>query len=233
VALVDEAVEKIRELIRAGLLPAGGRLPAERQLATQLSVSRNTTREAVKVLASAGVLDVRQGDGTFVTNLSPQLLLEGLGFAIDLLHERHVMQVIEVRRMLEPQAAAAAASRASGDDLNAIGDHLARMREAATRHETMIEEDIAFHSRIARASGNELLASMLDGLSGHTLRARIWRGIVDHGSTSQTLAEHQAIYDALVRRDPAIVHAAALLHVDTSEQWMRRMIAEGTAHFEG
>lgn len=231
-ALVDEAVAKIREMIRSGRLPAGGRLPPEQQLAAQLGMSRNTAREAVKVLASARVLDVRQGDGTYVTSLSPNLLLEGLGFAVDLLHERHLVEVVEVRRMLEPHATAAAANRVTDLDLEEIAEHLARMDEAASRREAMIEYDIAFHKRIAQASGNELLTSMLDALSGHTLRARVWRGIIEEGSTAQTLAEHQAIYNALVQRNPSVAYAAALLHVNTSEQWMRQFATGGEAQQE-
>lgn len=225
-ALVDDAVTKIRELIRSGVLPAGGRLPAEAQLAEQMGVSRNTMREAVKILASARILDVRQGDGTYVTSLSPNLLLEGLGFAVDLLHERHLMEVVEVRRMLEPQATAAAAERMSETDLADVAACLARMSESTTRGEIMIEDDIAFHRRIAASTGNELLTSMLDALSRHTVHARTWRGIIEVQSAAQTLAEHQAIYDALKQRNPQVALAAALMHVNTSELWMRQFHTE-------
>lgn len=222
VALVDEAVSRIRELIRSGELPAGCRLPAEQRLAAQLGISRNTAREAVKILASARVLDVRRGDGTYVTSLTPQLLLEGLGFAVDLLHERHLLEVVEVRRMLEPQAAAAAASRVSEADLEGLAEHLARMDKAASRSEAMVDHDIAFHRRIAQASGNALLTSMLDALSRHTLRALVWRGITDEPSAAQAIAEHRAIHQALVQRNPAVAYAAALVHVNTTEQRIRQ-----------
>ena len=84
-ALTDEAITKLRNMIQSGELPPGSRLPSESQLAMQLGLSRSGIREAVKVLESARVLDVRRGDGTFVTSLAPGLLLEGVGFAVELL----------------------------------------------------------------------------------------------------------------------------------------------------
>jgi GntR family transcriptional repressor for pyruvate dehydrogenase complex len=221
-ALVDDAVAQLRELIRSGGVPAGSRLPAEAQLAAQLGVSRNTTREAVKILAAARLLDVRQGDGTYVTSLSPDVLLEGFGFAVDLLQDHHLMDVIGVRRMLEPQATAAAATRMSSEELGALAGLLALMAESADRQEVMIEYDLAFHRGIVAAAGNALLTSMLDALSSQTSRARIWRGIIEEGSAAQTIAEHEAIYAALRQGDPALAYSAALMHINTSEQWLRQ-----------
>lgn len=84
-SLTDKAIEQIRELIRSGALPPGAKLPPEPDLAAQLGLSRNLAREAVKALAVARVLEVRRGDGTYVTSLQPSLLLEGLGGAVELL----------------------------------------------------------------------------------------------------------------------------------------------------
>ena len=88
----------------------------------------------------------------------------------------------------------------------------------------MIQHDLAFHRRIVAATGNETLVSILDGLSSGTLRARVWRGIIDEGASERTVLEHQAIYDALAGRDVVLAQAAALMHVNTSEQWLRTMV---------
>jgi GntR family transcriptional repressor for pyruvate dehydrogenase complex len=93
-ALPDEAIATIRSLIQAGELKPGTRLPPEQQLAARLGLSRNSMREAVRALESARVLDVRRGDGTYVTSLAPGLLLEGLGFAIDLLQDNSLLEVV-------------------------------------------------------------------------------------------------------------------------------------------
>src|SRR4051812_36391155 len=107
-SLTDRAIEQIRELIRSGALPPGSKLPPEQDLAAQLGLSRNLAREAVKALAVARVLEVRRGDGTYVTSLQPSLLLEGLGGAVDLLQGDSValQDLMEGRRLPEPGAPA-------------------------------------------------------------------------------------------------------------------------------
>lgn len=83
--LTEAAIAQMREMIASGQLALGARLPPEAELAAQLGASRNTAREAVRALVTARVLDVRRGDGTYVTSLRPELLLEGLGAAVELL----------------------------------------------------------------------------------------------------------------------------------------------------
>src|SRR5918997_158263 len=107
-SLTDEAITRIRRLIQSGQLRPGAKLPPEQQLAAQLGISRNPLREAVKALVVARVLDVRRGDGTYVTSLEPALLLEGLRLAVELLRDDSVLQLIETRRLLEPAATALA-----------------------------------------------------------------------------------------------------------------------------
>jgi len=225
VALVDEAIVKIRELIRSGQLAPGSRLPAEAQLAAELGMSRNSMREAVKVLEASKVLDVRRGDGTYVTSLSPDLLLGGLAFAVDLLDERYLLETVAVRRMLEPPATAAAASLVRPDQLAFLRTLLEYMQASISDAETMIRYDMEFHRAVVSAAGNETLTTMLESLSSATIRARIWRGMIEADAAQRTMTEHQAIYDALAAGDPAVAHAAALIHVNTSEQWLRHLIA--------
>ena len=224
-ALTDEAITKIRNLIRSGELPPGARLPPEQQLAAQMGLSRSGVREAVKVLESARVLDVRRGDGTYVTSLEPNLLLEGLGLAVELLRDDTLVQVMEVRRLLEPAATALAATRISEIELAGLAAVLERMRAAADDAEALMASDLDFHRAVTAATGNEALVSLLDGLSGRTVRARVWRGLVEAGSAVSTIAEHEAVLRALQARDPQLAQACALVHVDTSESWLRAVLA--------
>jgi len=224
VALTDEAIAKIRGLIQSGALPPGSRLPPEPQLAAQMGLSRSGVREAVKVLESARVLDVRRGDGTYVTSLAPRLLLEGLGLAVELLRDDTLLEVVEVRRMLEPVATGMAALRMSDDDLDELGRILDDMRAAADDAEKLIQVDTAFHRTVVAATGNETLTSLLDGLSSRTLRARVWRGLIEANSATTTIEEHHAIYAALRSRDPSLAQASALMHVNTSEAWLRAVL---------
>src|SRR6185312_12960568 len=221
-----EAITKIRNMIRTGELPPGTRLPTEAQLSAEMGLSRSGVREAVKALETARVLDVRRGDGTYVTSLAPRLLLEGLGFAVELLREDSVLEVMEVRRLLEPAATGMAAVRMSDAALDELGGILEDMRTAADDPEQLVQYDIAFHRAVVAATGNETLTSLLDGLSRRTVRARVWRGIVEGNVTQATLDEHQAIYLALLARDPALASAAAHLHVNTSESWLRARLKD-------
>src|SRR6187549_3280635 len=101
----------MRDMIASGRLTPGSRLPAESELAMAVGASRNTVREAVRALVTARVLDVRRGDGTFVTSLRPELLLEGVSTAVELMHEGFSLELIAVRRILEPAASRLAAER--------------------------------------------------------------------------------------------------------------------------
>ncbi len=105
-ALTDEAIDKISAMIMSGELGPGDRLPKEADLADRLGLSRNSLREAVRALSMIRVLDVRQGDGTYVTSLEPNLLLDALSFVVDFHRDDTVLQFFEVRRILEPAAAA-------------------------------------------------------------------------------------------------------------------------------
>ena len=134
VALTDEAITKIKEMITSGRLRPGEKLPREADLAAELGLSRNSLREAVKALSMINVLDVRQGDGTYATSLSPSLLLEALSFIVDFHRDDTVLEFLEVRRILEPAATALAALRMSAEDKEgARRDTRIRRRELADR----------------------------------------------------------------------------------------------------
>ncbi len=221
--LTEQGIRKIRGLIEDGELRPGSRLPPEGDLATLIGTSRNTAREAVSALANARVLDVRRGDGTYVTSLSPKLLLEGFGLAIDLLQEDRILEILEVRRVLEPVATGLAAQRVSDEMLARLRECLGRMRECAHDSDDLVTHDAEFHALVAEAAGNQTLASMLDGLSRRTIRARAWRGAVEAGSARMTIEQHTSILAALEGRDPALAEATALIHVATSQKWFAQM----------
>src|SRR6266702_8206079 len=129
-SVTDEAIERIRGLIVSGEWGPGTRLPREADLAKQLGLSRNSLREAVRALSITRVLEVRQGDGTYVSSLEAGELLEPTLLATRLLRGRTVLELFEVRRMLEPEAAAMAARRASAEIIAALRRELDRMIDA-------------------------------------------------------------------------------------------------------
>lgn len=152
-SLTDGAIRRIRELIRSGELPPGAKLPPEQQLASALGISRNLTREAVKALAVARVLEIRRGDGTYVTSLEPALLLEGLGLAVELLRGETLLELTEIRRMFEPAATALAARRISDGALAEVRGHLDAMTGARDDVESLNRHDAAFTAPWSRPPG--------------------------------------------------------------------------------
>jgi GntR family transcriptional regulator, transcriptional repressor for pyruvate dehydrogenase complex len=224
--LTEAAIHRLRDLIAGGTLRPGDRLPAESELAAQLGASRNTVREAVRALVTARVLDVRRGDGTYVTSLSPELLLDGIAFAAEMLQADYALELIAVRRILEGAASGLAARRIDAAGIAELEACLERMRAAET-HEVMIGHDARFHALVASASGNATLASLLAGVSSQTIRARIWRGNIDRSVVARTISQHEDILAALVARDPVLAEATATVHVATTENWIRRALAAG------
>src|SRR4051794_24768343 len=220
----EAAINAIRRLIIDSVLAPGARLPAETELAAQLGLSRGTLREAVRALVTARVLDVRRGDGTYVTSLEPQLLLEGIGFAVELMQEDRWLELLELRRILEPSATALAAERSGTEVVEELRARLATM--AASHGESRIKQDIEFHGLIAAGSGNQTLASMLAGINSHTLHARVWHATLDADANRRAHEEHEAIYAAVRDRDPVLAHSAALIHVANTERWYREMLEQ-------
>ncbi|MEV7805443.1 FadR/GntR family transcriptional regulator [Microbispora sp. NPDC088329] len=223
VAVTDAAIDKIKQMIMSGELAPGDRLPKEADLAERLGLSRNSLREAVRALALINVLDVRQGDGTYVTSLQPHLLLEAMSFVVDFHRDDTVLQFLEVRRILEPAATAKAALNMPDEEvkeLRAILDALPRDPSV----EELVANDLLFHRRIAAASGNPVLCSLIDSLSGPTTRARVWRGLTQEGALDDTREQHVMICDAIAARSPEVARAWATVHVAGVEEWLRRAL---------
>ena len=165
VALTDQAIAKIKDLIMSGEFAADSKLPKEQELAQRLGLSRNSLREAVRALTLIGVLEPRVGDGTYVTSLEPELLLTGMGFVSDLVSGDTLLELHQVRRILEPVATGMAATRLTDEDYAALDDCLERMDVAETT-QAFIAADEEFHRIIVAASGNSTLASLIQHLSG-------------------------------------------------------------------
>ena len=224
-ALTDEAIDKIKEMITSGRLRPGEKLPREADLAAELGLSRNSLREAVKALSLINVLDVRQGDGTYATSLAPSLLLEALSFMVDFHRDDTVLEFLEVRRILEPAATALAALRMSEDGRKELGEIL-EAADVNSPIEDFVAADLEFHRKIALGAGNSVLASLVDNMSVPTRRARLWRGVTEPRAPERTLAEHTAIYHAIMSRDADLARSSAIVHIAGIESWLRTALAD-------
>lgn len=226
--VTEAAIERIRALVVSGTLEPGERLPPEPELATQLGISRGSLREAVRVLTHARVLDVRRGDGTYVTSLEPSLLLSGLSFVTDLMHGPTLLEVFEVRRLLEPAVTALAAERITAEQIGELRASLARMKASSDPGE-QVALDVEFHALVAESTGNKTLCTVLAAMSTRALRARMWRGYADGGKMTWSLNQHDQIIDALAARNATLAQAAATVHLAASEEWLREFVRDEAA----
>lgn len=219
-SLTDDAIDAIKRMIVAGELVPGQRLPREADLAQHLGLSRNSLREAIRALSLVRVLVVRHGDGTYVSDLDPALLLEPLGFVVDLHRGDSALHLLDVRLILEPAATATAATTLVEADLADLRELLDSL-DPEPDLEALIAMDLEFHRRIARATGNPVLAGLLDALSSRTQRARLWRGLTQEGAVERTMREHREILAALAARDAEQARARAAVHVGGVRDWLR------------
>ncbi len=216
--LYQKVAEQLARLVATGELPVGGRLPAERELAHSLGVSRPVVREAMVALELAGIVEVRMGSGAFVVQAPPSDLLAG-GFARTLAEAGSgPLALVEARQAIEGEIAARAALSRSDADLDALAAALAEMRASpgAGAHS---EADRGFHVRIAEATGNEVLARIVDQLwrdmaSPLFLRMGAATGLF-RGTRAETAREHEAILAAIAARDGDAARAAMHAHLAT------------------
>lgn len=222
-SLTDQAIASIKEMIISGELRPGDRLPPEQALSERLGLSRSSLREAIKALTVLRVLDVRRGDGTYVTSLRPSLLTEALAFVVGFHQDSSVLELMEVRRVLEAAAARRAAVRVTNAQLDGLRAALPDRTDLDV--EELLQHDLTFHRLLAQASGNDYLVGMLDGLASSTVRARVWRGLTEEHAVARTVDEHDAIVRALAQRDPALAEAAVVVHIGGVEHWLRHTLA--------
>src|SRR3954465_5485371 len=218
-SVTQRAIDEIKAMIIRGELAAGARLPKEADLASRLGLSRNSLREAVRALTLARTLGGRQGDGTYVTSLEPRMLLEPLTFMADFHQDRTLLQVLEVRRILEAATAALAAQYITDEELAELRAAVDEM-DACETVEAFVANDLRFHRIIGAASRNPILASVLESFSTPLSRTRVWRGVTQANAIDQTKAQHESLYDALAHRRPDVARAMATAHIAGVESWL-------------
>jgi GntR family transcriptional regulator, transcriptional repressor for pyruvate dehydrogenase complex len=223
VGITEDAIAKVRDLIVSGELPAGSRLPAEQEFAAELGLSRGSVREVVRALTYMQLVEVRRGDGTYVAGLEPDRLLDGVRLAAEAARDHSLLDVLEVRKLLEPSAAALTALRITDEELAQLHEHLELMRASNDDPEAFMHHDANFHDCIAEATRNAWLAALLKGLARPTMHVRLLRLQLQHEVPGSTVAQHEQIYAAIALRDPALAKAASLIHVSSTGEGVARL----------
>jgi GntR family transcriptional repressor for pyruvate dehydrogenase complex len=208
-SLGDIVFERMHRAIKSGAYQADERLPTEHDLAIEFEVSRPVVREALRRLREQGFIYSRRGAGSFVRAVG---MREPLGFG-QLENVADLLNCYEFRLTVEPAAAAAAAERHDADTMSAIRQALEQMREATTRQSHREDADFQFHLANARAAQNSYFFTAMEALKDHIAVGMRFHGASVKRETtglSQVFAEHEAIADAITRRDGA--KARQLMH---------------------
>jgi len=217
VGLTEQLIERLEALVLKGVLSPGAQLPSERQLARLLSVSRASLRQALKALQVMGVLEVRHGSGTYLSEGAQEILkvpprvlvpLRGLTQA----------ELFEVRRAMEGEAAAAAAERASARDIAAMRLELDGMHANCDDRVAYGMHDLAFHNAIASASSNRYFIWFLSLANKILYQALLRRPI--RRSMESSLAEHESIFRAIESRNSELARNEMLKHVSYAKYYM-------------
>lgn len=225
-SVTTRAIDSIREMISSGELSPGDRLPPEGELAERLGVSRGSLREAVRALSQINVLDVRRGDGTYVTSLAPNELLSGLVFALELLQSRDLEEVLEVRRLVLPPAAALAAQRITAEQIAELHDVVDQLEEAMD-FDVIEQLNRRFAALLGDATGNETLSSLLRALHlrGEHVR-RAW--LASDPVMREVAAQHQRmLLDALEHGDSDMAKSITTVQIDERQIWIEN-VRKGT-----
>jgi GntR family transcriptional repressor for pyruvate dehydrogenase complex len=208
--LYEQVVDRLREHVAAAGLHVGDRLPAERDLAARLGVSRTSVRQAIVALEVQGLVEVRHGGGIFL--LREHWAPEPLARMLD--RRRRLPDVLEARDALETKTAALAARRRTEDDLREIDAALEDMRRAIKDGELGEHADRRFHGAITSAARNPLIAEAMANLADRIAESRT-ESLRQPGRPAQSLAQHLAVAEAIRRGDPEAAATAMHIHVSS------------------
>lgn len=212
--LVDEVLDQMQTLIRSGQYKSGDKLPPEPELMKLLAVGRSTVREAVKVLTHAGLLEVRQGDGTYIRSSS-----SNLAAVSQTLTPNNYAQMLEARGILEIEVTRLAAIRRTDGDLEIMRSLLNQRNDALEkgRYAEYVEADIAFHIAVAQAGKNEVLLEMYKVVA-ESLKEMLSQLILDTRQYQDNTAYHEAVYAAIAAGNSEEARQHAIRNLDAVRQ---------------
>ncbi|MEL3962516.1 FadR/GntR family transcriptional regulator [Lysinibacillus endophyticus] len=217
----EEVCEILHEKIRAGELKPGDRLDSVEYLAEQLQVSRSAVREALASLKAMGLIEIKQGSGTFVKEVSEQILEFPLSTSI-LAHRENVPHLLELRKIIEVGTVVSAARNRTQEDIERLKEILEKMKTVQGDEELGEKVDFEFHMAIAASSHNPLIPNLLDQVSGLTIdlmreTRRIW--LYSKQTTAEQLYdEHMQIFLAIKQQNPELAELAMYTHLSNVEK---------------
>ncbi|MCM3439376.1 FadR/GntR family transcriptional regulator [Metabacillus halosaccharovorans] len=219
-SLVIELTRRLLDYIFSGSIQPGEKLPTERQLQEALNVGRSSIREAIKVLNVLGILEVRQGDGTYLTKSDSGFLLESIEWGL-LLGEKNVMDVIEARKEIEITVAKLAAERCTQEEIEELLVILEKLERSSIND--FVELDVAFHLKLADMAKNSVFKNMLISIQS-LLRTWIKLVINEAANTDFSYSDHLNIYLAVSKKDQHEAEAAMRAHMEDASKRLIEVI---------
>ncbi len=208
-----EVAARIRAMLASGELAPGDRLPAERRLAEVFGVSRNSVREAIRVLTNQGLIISKVGSGTYVADVQGEEFAAALAGVVTLERKR-LADIFQVRLLLEPQIAGLAATHRSAEDMAVLEATLQAQREAVAAGRDGHAEDHAFHARLAAMSGNTIVERLTSNLAD-ILRETRSEGLQPMERRTASVRAHELILQALHEGDAAMAEEAMRDHLES------------------
>lgn len=223
--MYEKIADALMAMIRSGELKPGDRVAPVGDLAAQFGVGRSAVREALSALRAMGLIDMRQGEGTYIRSFSPETFSKYLSTGI-LMEERDIDDLLDVRELLESEAARRAATSNDSVLIQEIFKALDSMKEVKEDASIGEEADLAFHLAVARASGNRLLAQLMASVSeaiAELMREtrRIWIYSQD-SAIKKMYQEHRMIVDAIAEGVPDRARQAMLDHLASVRQIIKQ-----------
>ena len=213
--LYEQITEQILSRIMAGELRPGDKLPPERELAEQFGVSRTAVREAVKALHEKGLIEVQPGKGTFVSNITAstsEVMRDSLDLIVNVGLVNGLVDLVQVRTLLEPGIAALAAEMATAEDIQAMQQAVDTMDTALDNADVYVEADLEFHRALAKASQNSLITILLDSIVD-LLREQRKRIFLVEGGPERGQNHHKRILEAVATHNPVAAREAMAVHL--------------------
>ncbi|HEX6022480.1 MAG TPA: FCD domain-containing protein [Solirubrobacter sp.] len=221
----DQIAARLIALITERQLKAGDRLPPERELAAAMRVSRSSLREALRALAMVGVVEMRHGDGTYLTALETEQLLRPVSLVLSL-SDSSLAELFEARKLVEPGLAALAAHRISDASAAELCSHADATAAAVDDPEAFMWADIELHALIAKAAENAVLRRLLDSIASMGIASRRRTGRLA-AVREQSARDHREIAAAIAAHDADAAHAAMLRHLENVERAVRESLTAG------
>lgn len=230
---VGEVVERLRKMIHDGELSPGDRLPPERDLAKLLGVSRPTLRAGIRSLSTVGILQSKQGAGTFVVEKddSPTLDSNPLRM-LSALHGFTSDEMFEARLALEMSIAGLAAERADSEQMTLMAEEITGMYASLNEPEQYLLHDMQFHQTIASASNNRILTSLMNMIATILYDSRS-KTVKRAKDLKQSAEQHHNIYRAMREHDPEAARWAMHDHLVETQKAQRLEEEETAAALNG